>query len=211
MNVKHVTVACVLLIAVTAIGVGVVLTNGGDNDVTTGPSVPETPDVPDTPDVPTSPSDGRVLVVYFSKTGTTEAQAQRIADLTGGDILEIVPTVPYPGDYSATTEIAQDELRNDVRPAIDTKVEDMGQYDTIVVGYPIWWNAPPMAVLTFLEDYDLTGKTVVTFCTSGGSLISNSTSYIEGSAEGATVIEGQRITQSTDVRSWLDGLGLIPE
>lgn len=205
MNVKHVTVACVLLIAVAAIGVGVVLTNGGDNDVTTGPSVPETPDVP------TIPSDGRVLVVYFSKTGTTEAQAQRIADLTGGDILEIVPTVPYPSDYSATTEIAQDELRNDARPAIDTKVEDMGQYDTIVVGYPIWWNAPPMAVLTFLEDYDLTGKTVVTFCTSGGSSISNSTSYIEGSAEGATVIEGQRITQSTDVRSWLDGLGLIPE
>lgn len=205
MNVKHVAVACVLLIAVTAIGVGVVLTNGGDNDVTTGPSVLETPDVP------TIPSDGRVLVVYFSKTGTTEAQAQRIADLTGGDILEIVPTVPYPSDYSATTEIAQEELRNDVRPAIDTKVGDMGQYDTIVVGYPIWWNAPPMAVLTFLEDYDLTGKTVVTFCTSGGSSISNSTSYIEGSAEGATVIEGQRITQSTDVRSWLDGLGLIPE
>lgn len=205
MNGKHITVICVILIAVAAIGAGVLLTDNGDQSTPSAPSDPVEPDVPDVPD---TPSEESVLVVYFSKTGTTEAQAQRIAEITGGDLVEIVPTTAYPSDYSATTAIAQEELQNNARPAIDTRVDNMEQYGTIIIGFPIWYGAPPMVILTFLEDYDLSGKTVVTFCTSGSSSISGSTSYIEESAPGAEVVQGQRLTSGSDVESWLSGLGL---
>lgn len=206
MNGKHIATACVILIAVVAIGTGAFLNSNMDRN---SPSVPSEPDVPDTPDVPITPSEGDILVAYFSKTGTTEARAQRIADITGGDLVEIEPTTPYPTDYTSTTTIAREELNSDARPAINTEVDDVDRYETIIIiGFPIWYGAPPMAILTFLEDYDLSGKTIVTFCTSGSSPISGSTSYIEGSAPGAEVIQGQRLTSDTDVESWLSGLGL---
>lgn len=94
--------------------------------------------------------------------------------------MEIEPTNPYPTDYTSTTTIAQEELNNDARPAINTEVDNMDRYETIIIGFPIWYGAPPMVILTFLEDYNLSGKTIVTFCTSGSSPISGSTSYIEG-------------------------------
>lgn len=199
------TLIAVLIVAVALIGLSagaIMMTGNGDSDETPvdpGPSGPDNPPVVEA---------GNVLVVYFSKTGTTQAYAERIAALTGADIVSIEPVNPYPSSYSETTDIAREELDSNARPAISTVVDNMDRYDTIIVGYPIWYGAPPMVVLTFLESYDLTGKTVINFCTSGSSSISGSTPYIEGSAAGADVIQGLRMSSSTDIAGWLSDLGI---
>lgn len=172
----------------------------GQDDVPSEPG--QVPGGDDTPD------DVRVLVAYFSKTGTTERYAEEIQGLTGADIVRIETTVPYPEDYTQTTEVALDELNSDARPEMSTFVVDMDQYDIVLIGYPVWWHAPPMAVLSFLEDYDLGGKTVVTFCTSASSPISETTGYIEGSIGDADLIEGIRMTPSTDIGQWLESVGV---
>ncbi len=173
-----------------------------DNEEAPAPEVPTIPDQPDTEE----PDDLRILVAYFSRTGTTERYAQTIQSLTGADIVEIETVVPYPSDYATTTDVARDELNANARPELSTVVDDMDQYDVIFVGYPIWWHAPPMAVLSFLEDYDLGGKTIVTFCTSASSPMSETTGYFEGSIGDAEFIEGIRITSSTDVGSWVESI-----
>lgn len=114
----------------------------------------------DTPTV-TKGSNGKALIAYFSKTGTTQRAAEEIQKLTGADMFRIEPVQAYPEEYQRTTEIARDELNQNARTQVKGKVDDMAQYDTIFVGYPIWWMEPPMPVLTFLESYDLNGKTVI--------------------------------------------------
>lgn len=203
-------VAVIVVIVVVACAAYYITDDDGDGGQ---PEVPQGPeDVPggDVPgdDPGQADEDVRVLIAYFSRTGTTEGYAEDLQALTGADIVRIETVDQYPDDYTATTEIAQDELNSDARPEISTVVEDMDQYDIILVGYPIWWGAPPMAVLTFLEDYDLSGKTVVTFCTSGSSPISGSTPYIEGSVGDAELIEGVRMTSSVDLGSWLESVGV---
>ena len=93
------------------------------------------------------------LVVYFSRTGTTEGAARRIQELTGADLMEIEAADPYPGSYSETLSRAERELDQDARPAVTTAIEDMAQYDVVYVGYPIWFGYAPRPVLTFLESY----------------------------------------------------------
>ena len=117
----------------------------------------------DTPTV-TKGSNGKALIAYFSKTGTTQRAAEEIQKLTGADMFRIEPVQAYPEEYQRTTEIARDELNQNARTQVKGKVDDMAQYDTIFVGYPIWWMEPPMPVLTFLESYDLNGKTVIPMC-----------------------------------------------
>ena len=149
------------------------------------------------------------LVVYFSRTGTTEAAARRIQELTGADLMEIDVTDPYPVSYSDTLSRAEQELDQDARPEITTAIDDMTQYDIVYVGYPIWFGYAPRPVLTFLEDYEWSGKTVVPFCTSGSSGISTSLGEIRESCHGANMIEGQRINDTVSIELWLRSLGLI--
>ena len=107
----------------------------------------------------------KVLVAYFSWSGNTKYAAQYIAQKLGADEFEIIREKPYPTEYTPCTEDAKAEKEAGERPAIKGKVENMSQYDVVFVCVPVWWYTAPMPVFTFLEQYDLKGKTVIPFCT----------------------------------------------
>ena len=107
----------------------------------------------------------KVLVAYFSWSGNTKHAAQYIAQKLGADEFEIIRVKPYPTEYTPCTEDAKAEKEAGERPAIKGKVENMAQYDVVFVCVPVWWYTAPMPVFTFLEQYDLKGKTVIPFCT----------------------------------------------
>lgn len=122
--------------------------------------------------------------------------------------------MPYTEDYDTLLDIAQQEQAEDARPELAAQVENWDSYDVIFVGYPDWWNDAPMPVYTFLETYDWAGKTLVPFCTSGGSGFGRSLDKLPGSAPGAAILEGLHIHGDSvggaagDVAAWVDGLGL---
>lgn len=157
----------------------------------------------------------KVLVAYFSATHTTEGVAEHIADGLGADIYEIVPEEPYTSadlnynDNNSRTTIEMNDP--DVRPAISGSVEDMGQYDIVFIGYPIWWGDAPRIVSTFVESYDFSGKTIVPFCTSGGSGVGSSAANLEQLTDGAEWLAGKRLNGSDSqetVMEWVNSLGL---
>lgn len=115
----------------------------------------------------------KILIACFSWSGNTHAVAEQIARLTGGDMFSIETVKPYPKEYRACTEVARTERDSNARPALKSKVDDMSQYDVVMIGYPNWWGTMPMAVRTFIDSYDLSGKTVVAFCTHGGGGVQN--------------------------------------
>lgn len=149
------------------------------------------------------------LIVYFSRTGTTERAAQKIHELTGAAMVEIEAVDAYPSSYQSTLSRAEQELDRHARPEISTVVENMEQYEVVYVGYPIWYGTAPMPVFTFLESYDLSGKTIVPFCTSGSSGVSASIQDIRESCPASTVTEGRRVNDVNGIESWLSDLGLI--
>ena len=158
--------------------------------------------------------DGGTLIAYFSWSGNTEQVAQLIQEATGGDLFEIAPAVPYTDDYDELLDIARQEQSDSARPELAAQVENWGRYDTVFVGYPNWWSDAPMAVYTFLESYDWTGKTLVPFNTSASGGFGRSLDNLPESAAGATILEGLSFTERTladaqsEVPAWLDGLGL---
>lgn len=190
---------------------------------TSGPST-QTPDIPtpepSTPMIPapttTAPDytpptaeNGKSLVVYFSRTGNTKAVAEEIQSLTGSDLIEIKTVQPYPSSYDDCLAQAQEERANSARPELSTTVNNMSEYDTVYVGYPIWCYTAPMAIFTFLESYDFTGKTVIPFCTSGSSSITLSVTEIRSVCSGANVLDGFRAGDSETVEEWLRRIGQI--
>ena len=110
-----------------------------------------------------------ILIAYFSKTGTTEAIAKQIQTGTGGDLFKIDVVNPYPNEYRATTEQAKKELEEGIYPSLKGKVQNLNKYDTIFLGYPIWWGTMPMPVFTFLNENNLNGKKIIPFTTHQGS------------------------------------------
>ena len=181
------------------------------------PSVPGTVTTPTDTSTPTdTTSDGEVeenkmLVVYFSGTGNTRLLAERIAETTGADIFEIQPEDPYTDEdlnYNNDNCRANQEQNDPIaRPAIASSIENIDDYDTIFLGYPIWWGTMPKIINTFLDTYDLSGKTIMPFCTSGGSGISTSVSAIRNACENADVKNGMRgfsSTSSSEIESWVD-------
>lgn len=149
-----------------------------------------------------------VLIVYFSATGTTKSAAQKIKKATGGKLYQIKAANPYTDedlDYSNDGCRANTEQQDDsTRPEIDGKVKNIKKYDVIFLGYPIWWGKEPMIIRTFLESYNLDGKKIVPFCTSGGSGISGSTSGVKAAAGNAEVAKGKDLTglSSKSVKKW---------
>ena len=150
----------------------------------------------------------KVLVAYFSATGTTKSAAQKIKKATGGTLYQIKAAKAY---TTADLNYSDDNCRanveqNDesVRPKIKGKVNNIRKYDVIFVGYPIWWGKEPMIIRTFLESYNLKGKKIVPFCTSGGSGISGSMKGIKAAAKGAKVVEGKDLTDMSgkSVTKW---------
>lgn len=157
--------------------------------------------------------DSKILTVYFSRTGNTQQAARIIAEKTGAEIFRVLTTRQYPENYQECTEIAQQEQDEDARPELSVSIssETFATYDTIFIGYPIWWGTMPMAMFTFLESYDFEGKTVIPFCTHGGSGLSKSVSDIRSLCPDSTVLDGLALrsgsVSQSNIESWLNGLG----
>ncbi len=158
---------------------------------------------------------GKALVAYFSASGVTARLAKTLAEATGGDLYEIRPAVPYTrADLNWNNKSSRSSVEmNDKgsRPAIAAPVEHMERYDTVFVGFPIWWYEAPRIIQTFLEIYDLSGKTVIPFATSGGSGMGETSSILQKSCPAARVLPGKRMNGSAsadEVSSWVKSLGL---
>ena len=147
---------------------------------------------------------GNILVAYFSYTGNTEEAAQQIAEDTGGDLARIERSEPYD---DVQTE-GEDELESNARPEITVEPDSIDGYDTIFVGYPIWWDEAPMVISTFLESYDFSGKTIVPFCTSSSDSIDNSLHIFSELAPDAVIAEGLTANDDADIEPWLERLGV---
>ena len=166
-------------------------------------------EISDTEDEPAK-KDVKALIVYFSHSGNTESVAKEIQSQTGADIFEIVPAVPYTTNYNTLLEVAQEEKRAKSRPAISGSIDNLDDYDTIYLGYPNWWADMPMILYTFLDPYDLSGKTIAPFVTSGGSGFSNTINTIKSMEPNAIVTEGLAIRDSaagnpaSAVSNWLN-------
>lgn len=185
-------------------------------------------------------SGNNILVAYFSRVGNTvwedgvdavtsatlnvvdgefAGNAQLLAGMaqqaTGGDLFLIQTVDTYPSDYRDTTGKAWDEQSKDARPALASHVENMDQYDTIVLIYPNWWGTLPQALFTFLEEYDFSGKTILPLCTHEGSQLGNSESAIASLCPGAKLSDGLAVrgsnarTAQSEVESWLSAAGLV--
>lgn len=147
--------------------------------------------------------------------GNTEVAASMIQKLTGGDLFKIDTVRSYPEDYQETTEVAQRELSRNARPELAGRVEAMDAYDTLVLGYPNWWGTMPMAVWTFLEGNDFTGKTILPLCTHEGSGMGHSEADIRTLCPGAKVLKGLAVQggkvqrAEKDIESWLKKAGLV--
>ena len=160
----------------------------------------------------------KALVAYFSATGTTKGVAEHIANGLNADIYEIVPEEPYTDadlDYNDNNSRTTIEMNDpDARPAISGSVENMEQYDIVFIGFPNWWYGMPMVMYSFFDEYDFSGKTVIPFCTSGGSAFSDAVDEIKNMEPDATILDGLHIGSSsvTDAESrvseWVQGLGL---
>lgn len=158
---------------------------------------------PDTED--TAANDGKILIAYFSHTGNTEEVAQVIADYTGGDLAEIQRAEEY-GDLE---EEAEAEILEGIHPEIIVSVDNIEEYDTVFVGYPIWWDEAPAMIATFLADHDFSGKTVIPFCTSASDDIGNSLHIFSELCPDAEIAEGLTANELDDIEPWIQRLGLI--
>ena len=184
---------------------------------------------PDGGNEPESPQDGKILIVYFSRAGenwnvgyvdrgNTTVMGDYIKELTGGDVFEIEPEIPYPTDYQEMLQVSNQEAETNARPAIKDKLENLDQYDVVFIGSPIWRGNPPMIMRTFYEAYPgLADKTLVAFGTHGGSGISSCPRLISEYFPNAVQLEsygisGERIRDEQskeNVRAWLQRIGIL--
>lgn len=157
---------------------------------------------------------GNILIAYFSWSGNTENAAQIIQEQTGADIIELNPAEPYSSNYSEVLDQAQKDMNADARPELANHVENMEQYDTILLGYPNWWATIPMPVATFLEEYDFSRKTIIPFCSHGGGGFGQSITDISKLAPNSRIGTGLSIHYSggtsleNDITTWLNSNGV---
>ena len=170
--------------------------------------------------------ENKCLIAYFSRAGNnyvsgniinlpvgnTEVVAKMIQEITEGNLFRIDTVTSYPEGYTETTEVAQKELRENARPRLSSHLENIESYDVIFLGYPNWWGTMPMAVFTFLEEYDFSGKTIVPFCTHEGSGLGHSEKDVKKLCPEATVLKGLAIhgarasDAKKDVTDWLSNI-----
>ena len=155
----------------------------------------------------------KTLVAYFSASGVTAKVAQTLAETIGADIFEIVPKIPYTkADLNWMDENARSTLEMNnpsSRPEIEFRLDNMSEYDTIFVGFPIWWYVAPRIINTFLESYDLTGKTIIPFATSGTSEMGKTNEKLAQSCKGAKLLEGKRFSSRVsgkELAAWAGSL-----
>ena len=173
----------------------------------TSASVPMTEEESEQTEKNEDETGNKILVTYFSRTGenysvgyiekgNTHIIADMIAEQTGSDTFEISTVTPYPDDYDECTAIVQQERNENARPELKESLDNLEDYDVIFIGYPIWWGDMPMAVYTFLESYDFSGKTIVPFCTHEGSGLSSTQESIEAICPDAEILDGLAIRGS---------------
>lgn len=157
----------------------------------------------------------RILVAYFSASGTTAKLAETLAEAIGADVFDIEPKTPYTkADLDWTNKKSRSTIEmNDPasRPAIRDVRDNMSDYDTVFVGFPVWWYVAPTIINTFLESYDMSGKTIVPFATSGGSGMGKTNEKLLPSCKGAKLMEGKVFKSSasaSELSKWVDGLNL---
>lgn len=154
-----------------------------------------------------------ILIAYYSNSGNTKAMAEEIQNQTGGDIFEIKRVAEYTNMYQE----AEKEINDNERPEVADMPENLNQYDMLFIGYPIWWDTTPAMINTFLENYDLSNKTVIPFCTSSSDGIEGSMASIRESAPNANILDGLRISGSSarnqngkdEITDWLNELNII--
>ena len=157
-------------------------------------------------------SNHRILIAYFSATGTTARAAEKLANATDGELYAIVPAQPYTSadldwnDQQSRSSVEMNDPK--LRPAIKSKKENITDYDVVFIGYPIWWNLAPRIINTFIESHDLKGKTVIPFATSGGSTLAGSAAALKKNYPTLNWREGCLLNRAdeTSIRNWVDKL-----
>ena len=187
------------------------------NDTPSESTPAQTPDDTANGEADNTTSGGKVLVVYYSASGNTKRVAEDIAETAGGDLFEITPTEPYTSDDlnwtnsdSRVSRQHDDESLRDV-PLTTTEVENWDDYDTVFIGYPIWWGIAAWPVDNFVKENDFTGKTVIPFCTAATSGIGDSGNLLEEMTGTGDWKEGERFyggASELDISSWINSLGL---
>lgn len=167
------------------------------------------------PDDVDASSSASIQMLDGKITGNTGLIADYIAKATGGDVFSILTAEKYPSDYNATVDAGQAEKNNNIKPEIATHIDNLDDYDTIFIGFPNWWYGMPMVMYTFFDEYDFSGKTIIPFCTSGGSAFSDSISEMKELEPNAAVIDdGLHIGASSasgaenQVKEWIDSLNI---
>lgn len=147
----------------------------------------------------------KILVAYFSATGTTKKVAEKLAKVTGGNLFEIKPQVEYTSEdlnWNDKKSRSSVEMNDEFsRPEIENVVENIDDYDTVFVGFPVWWYIPPRIIQTFIEKHNLSGKKIITFATSGGSEIKGSTYFLKKNYSDLNIIEGKRFGWNESLES----------
>lgn len=163
---------------------------------------------------------GKVLIAYYSRTGTTRELANQIQQRVGGDLFELKTTHSYPKEYRATTNQAKKEQEDNFRPQLAAEPQNIESYGLIFIGFPTWWDTLPMAFFTFLERYRFAGKTLIPFCTHEGSGLGRSVSDIKSLCPKSTILEGialrgggienvQSDSARRQVEEWLERSGML--
>ncbi len=162
-----------------------------------------------------SMDENNILVAYFSHSGNTRVIATQIHESIGGKICEIISVNQYPGDYDEVVEQARKELKEEYKPKLKTKVENMESYNVVFVGSPNWWGTIPRPVATFLSAYDFSGKTIAPFCTHEGSRLGRIVTDITKLCPQSTILDGLAVRGSDAkkaqnvVSEWLRKIGII--
>jgi len=152
----------------------------------------------------------KVLVTYFTHSGNTKTVAEKICEQLNAELFELKTVDIYPVKYNLVVDQAKKEITNNYRPELLSTKENLNEYDIIVIGYPMWWYTCPMAIFSFLEQYDFKGKTILPFCTHEGSGLSTSVEDIQKSVPSAIVKEGLAIRGSkvkesdANIKAWLN-------
>lgn len=152
------------------------------------------------------------LVAFFSASGVTKAAAAHLAKVIGADLFEIKPIVPYTRadlDWTNQKSRSSVEMNNpDSRPEIEEQLSNMADYDTVLIGFPIWWYVAPTIISTFLESYDFSGKTIIPFATSGGSGMGRTVEVLQALCPGANWKKGKMLNRVSDreLETWVEGL-----
>lgn len=170
--------------------------------------MPETTDVENM----TEAEDDSTVVIDGEVLGNTQYMARIIQEHTGADIFRIEPETPYPTDHETLVDLAAEEKEKNARPVIRGQIEDFERYETVYIGYPIWWSDMPMILYSFFDQYDFSGKTVIPFSTHGGSSFAGTPAEIQRMEPNATMVEGLTISRDRiqdakqQIIDWVNGL-----